>query len=355
MKKLMLLSTGFLMAIFLSGQAPDYFNYQAVLRNPDGSRLSTQEVSMQVELLRGSVDGNTVYLENHIVQTNEYGMVNLKIGDGTFFNEVDWEQGPYFIRISVNGELMGTTQLLSVPYALYAKRAGSVLDGDSDPTNEFQTLSINDKTLEISNGNAVLLPDITTPWVLSNNNVDIYYPRNVGIGAEASSPEYPLDIIKETTGDMENVLFRLRNTDEGGRVATSMALEVYEDEVDKTFYRSEFMLTSANYDQIPEFAGMTAIVAGGNGVSLASRSAAGSLRFYTTTIQDTISERARIDPSGRVGIGTKLPKAKLHVHEGDILIEDINSGVIMQSANGKYWRMTVNNSGTLVISETSIE
>jgi len=355
MKKLLLLISGLAVALQLFAQAPDYFNYQAVIRNPDGSRMINEEVSIQVGLIRGTADGNAVYLENHSVQTNEYGMVNLKIGDGTFFNEVDWEMGPYFVSVSINGEHLGTSQLLSVPYALYAKRAGSVFDGDSDPTNEFQMLSISDNTLSISDGNSVLLPDITTPWLLSSNNVDVYYPRNVGIGAEANLPLYPLDIIKEVTGDMEHVLFRLRNTDEGGKSATSMALEAYKDEIEKTFYRSEVILTSENYDQIPEFGGMTAILAEGNGVSLVSKSERGSLRFYTATSSDTILERARIDPSGRMGIGTKLPRAKLHVQEGDILIEDFTRGVVLQSPDGQYWRITVDNNGNLGSTKVTIE
>jgi len=126
MKKLILVSTGFFLVLNLMAQAPDYFNYQAVLRNTDGTLMTNIEVSVQVEVIQGTIDGSSIYLENHSVQSNESGMVILKIGDGIFFNEIDWENGPYFLSISVNGKHIGTSQLLSVPYALYAKKAGFV-------------------------------------------------------------------------------------------------------------------------------------------------------------------------------------------------------------------------------------
>ncbi len=349
MKKLILISNGFFLMLNLFAQAPDYFNYQAVLRNTDGTLMANEVVSIQVEIIQGSIDGNSIYLENHSVLTNERGMVVLKIGDGTFFNEIDWEMGPYFLGISLNGVYIGTSQLLSVPYALYAKRAGSVYDGDSDPTNEFQTLSIDGNNLEISDGNSVIFPDVITPWL--TNIYGIHYYHNAGIGTGAKLPEYPLDIIKNISGGKEHVLIRLRNLDESQRSAVSIALEVYKDIIAKTFYRSEFIQTSLEYTEIPDFDGMCALLAEGRGVSLVSKSDFGSVRFYTNTVQDTIVERVRIDHLGNMGIGTVTPKAKLHVGDGDIFIEDVSRGIIMQSPNGKFWRYTPDNDGELVQTE----
>lgn len=353
MKKLVLVFAGFILVLNLMAQAPDYFNYQAVLRNSDGTLMTNKVVSLDVELIQGSVDGNSIYLENHNVQTNERGMIILKIGDGTFFNEIDWGNGPFFLSISVDGLHLGTSQLLSVPYALYAKKAGFVHDDDSDPTNELQTLSINETTLQISGGNSVILPDVNTPWQTNKNG--IHYSRNVGIMTDDKLPIFPMDIIRNISGQEENIFIRLQNLDEGGKAATSLALEAYENKFSNRFYRSELIQTSSYYTLIPEFTGMTALIAGGNGISLCSRSDVGSLRFYTTLAQDTIHERARIDPAGNMGIGTKNPKAKLHVAEGDILIENVNRGVIMQSPDGKYWRFTVDNAGELVTTEVSIK
>ncbi len=93
MKKLLLFSAGWLLTMSLLAQAPDFFHYQALLRNSDGTLRSGEEVSIMVELLRGSVEGMSVYLENHQVVTDPRGMVTLKIGDGTFFNEIEWDRG----------------------------------------------------------------------------------------------------------------------------------------------------------------------------------------------------------------------------------------------------------------------
>lgn len=346
MKKLILISTAFLLVLNLFAQVPDYFHYQAVLRNLNGTPMSNEDVSMQIDLLSGAIDGPSIYLENQATTTDERGMVILKIGDETLFNEIDWENGPYFLSVNVNGTHLGTSQLLSVPYALYAKRAGSVHDDDSDPTNELQTLSIDQKNLTISGGNTITLPDMTTPWLNSDLN-GIYYTQNVGIGITARNPEMPLDIQRNVAGTQQRSLIRLRNLDEGINGYVSLALEAYSDKTEKTFYRSEFLLTSEEYLEIPDFRGMTAIRAPGNGFSVLSESETGSIRFYTTNVQDTIMERARIDPAGFLGIGTSAPEAKLHVKEGDIMVEDATRGVILESPNGQRWRITVNDDGLL--------
>ncbi|MCK5137595.1 MAG: hypothetical protein KAR19_17550 [Bacteroidales bacterium] len=354
MKKLILVSFGFMLMLSLLAQAPDYFNYQAMLRNMDGTPMKKEEVSIQVDLLQGTIDGTSIYLESHNTETDDRGLVTLKIGDGTFFNEIDWERGPYYLSISVNGSHLGTSQLLSVPYALYAKNAGHVDDDDPDPTNEIQTLSIDNRILGISGGNTVELPDVTTPWQDNNNGIHYIY-GHVGIGADARLPEVTLDIQKNISGGKDRALIRLRNTDEGGLAYVSLALEAYQDKIAKTFYRSELFQTSEYYDEILDFKGMCAVRAPGSGFSIFTESDYGSIRFYTTTVQDTIMERARFDPAGNLGIGTTVPKAKVHVADGDIYIEDINRGVIMQSPDGNHWRVTVNDGGTLGITPVSMK
>jgi hypothetical protein len=353
MKRLMLASAALILVLSLFAQAPDYFNYQAILRNHDGTPLANENVALQVELLQGSVDGSSVYLANHNTGTDQRGLVSLKIGDGTFFNEIDWEAGPYFLRLSVNGVQMGTSQLLSVPYALYAKRSGNVQDDDSDPTNEIQTLSIVNSTLEISGGNSVELPDVITPW--QNNIYGIHYHGNVGIGIDARLPAHALDIQRNVSGTQERALVRLRNTDESLRSYVSLALESYQDYIAKDFYRSELLLTSEYYTEIPDFNGMTAIKSPGKGISLVTDSIHGSIRFYTTNVPNTIMERGRFDPAGNLGIGTPVPKAKVHVADGDIYIEDMNRGLIMTSPDGQQWRIKVNNDGMLYRTEVSLK
>ena len=351
MKKLALSALCSVLMTGLLAQAPDFFNYQAVIRNPDGTPRPGEDVSIRLELLKETLDGSPVYMENHQVRTGAGGLIRLKVGDGTFFNEIDWERGPYYLSITVDGHHMGTSQLLSVPYALYARRAGNVDDDDPDPTNELQILTLENGILGISGGNQIELPGVNTPWLL--NFPDVYYPHNVGIGVEASSPQTALDIRKNVFGEMDRALIRLRNTDEGGKASVSVALEVYKDIGTRTFYRSEFLQTSTSFNQIPDFDRMTAIRAVGKGFSVYSASSSGSIRFYTTTVDDTSTERMRITPAGDVGIGTTAPREKVHVTGGDVLIE--GGGLVLQSPDGNYHRIVVDNDGSLRTTPVSVK
>jgi hypothetical protein len=360
MKKLSLVLTAIFIILGLMAQAPDYFNYQAAVRNPDGTAMADQNVTVDLQLIRGAIDGPSIYLESHETLTDEFGLITLKVGDADFFEEIDWENGPYFLGVTVNGNYLGASQLLSVPYALYARQAGEVKDGDSDPTNELQNLTINElsRELSISDGNSVILP--ISPW--KENKTDIYFERNVGIGMYMQ-PQFPLDIQKNVYGDHDRALIRLKNMDEGPTAYTALALEAYGNLDARTFNRSEFLLTSDEYDDdaskedfcgIPGFNGMTAIRAPGNGFSVLSESVNGSVRFYTTDVEDALFERMRIAPDGKVGIGTDSPEAKVHVKGGDIFIEDFTRGVILTSPSGKHFRITVSDAGILTTTDTGL-
>lgn len=118
----------------LFGQAPSRFNYQAILRDPVGSPKPNFNANIQVSILQGSATGSVVYSETHSTTTNSFGMVNLEIGskNPSNFSLIDWANGPYYVKIFVDGTEMGTSQLLSVPYALYAA-SGIGLQGPQGP------------------------------------------------------------------------------------------------------------------------------------------------------------------------------------------------------------------------------
>lgn len=108
-------------------QTPDAFKYQAVARDGDGNVKANEEVTLTINIRQGSVDGQIIYSESHNKTTNSYGLVNLTIGEGNSsddFASIDWPNGPYFIEVRLNGKVMGTSQLLSVPYAKYADNTG---------------------------------------------------------------------------------------------------------------------------------------------------------------------------------------------------------------------------------------
>lgn len=117
----------------LTTYASDAINYQAVIRNTNGAPVANTLISVQITLLNDLVNENVVYQETHQVTTNDLGMINLKIGMGTatagVFDQINWRASTFYVRtaIDLNGgtnfEVIGTSQLLSVPYALYAKKA----------------------------------------------------------------------------------------------------------------------------------------------------------------------------------------------------------------------------------------
>jgi hypothetical protein len=123
------------------GQAPDQFNYQAVLRDASGNLKANTSANIEISILQGSATGTAVYTETNAITTNAFGLVNLQIGGGTAtlgsFASIDWASGPYFVKISVDGTDFGTSQVLSVPYAKYAEKAGNGFSGSYiDLTNK---------------------------------------------------------------------------------------------------------------------------------------------------------------------------------------------------------------------------
>ena len=105
------------------GQVPGVFSYQAIIRDADGVIRASESASVQMVVHQGSETGTVVYSEVHNVTTNSFGLVNLEIGsvDPADFSLIDWSTGRYFLEIIVNGTSMGTSMLLSVPYALFAE------------------------------------------------------------------------------------------------------------------------------------------------------------------------------------------------------------------------------------------
>lgn len=164
MKKLMLLLSGLLVTSLLLAQAPGAFKYQAVPRDGSGAIMANKTVSFRISILEGSATGLVVYVERHTVMTNEFGLVNLEIGNGIVdqgtLDAINWGGSRHFMNMEMdpNGgntfQFMGSSELLSVPYALHAKTVemDRVDDADNDPYNEIQVISISDNNLSLSKG-----------------------------------------------------------------------------------------------------------------------------------------------------------------------------------------------------------
>jgi surface protein len=157
MKKLLILLTLTITTV-LQAQAPQWFNYQATVRNSSGDLIVNQNVSFSFNVIQGSQAANPTYSEDHTLLTDDLGQVSLVIGQGTpttgVFSEIDWSIGNYYLAIELdtgNGfEPMGTSQLLSVPYAMYSNSSGTLPQG-------------------MAQGDILIWDATLSAWTVSNN------------------------------------------------------------------------------------------------------------------------------------------------------------------------------------------
>ena len=124
---------------FAQAQMPQAISYQAVARDAQGKVVSEKPIGVKVEILKGAANGDVVFSETHTPTSSKTGTVNLLIGQGSNVNgtfaSIDWGADTYFLQLSMdlaggtNYEKVSTTQMLPVPYALYAAKAGEVENG----------------------------------------------------------------------------------------------------------------------------------------------------------------------------------------------------------------------------------
>ena len=132
MKRFFLFLTVLVLANIAFAQAPQKMNFQALVRNSSNELVANQNITIQVSVM--DAQNTAVYSENQNVTTNANGVATMIIGDGTptngSFAEIDWSAGTYFLQTTVDfGDgtttISGVSPLLSVPYALYAEKAGT--------------------------------------------------------------------------------------------------------------------------------------------------------------------------------------------------------------------------------------
>jgi len=233
-------------SIFLSlssyAQAPQKMSYQAVLRNANNTLVSNTPVAIKVSVLQGSASGTAVYVERHTLTTNINGLATFEIGSGTIisgsFATINWASGQYFVKTETdpaggtNYTISGTSQLLSVPYALYAKTVDGVSETNTTNWNAafswgnhaglYRPITYVPNWSEITNkplldgsetkvtaGTNVSITGAGTTaspyvinstgtgmsspqWATNGDNISNTNTNNVGIGV--TDPEYKLDL-----------------------------------------------------------------------------------------------------------------------------------------------------------------
>lgn len=154
MKKLHTILVALLITATTFAQVPEKMSYQAVVRDASGALVSEQLVGIEIEILYSQY-GGTAYIETHFVNTNANGLVTLEIGTGSTgnifndFSAIQWDNidGNWiYTKIDplggVNYTITNISQLLSVPYALYAKNSAttpnleSVLSENNSANNQ---------------------------------------------------------------------------------------------------------------------------------------------------------------------------------------------------------------------------
>ncbi|MEQ8702916.1 MAG: tail fiber domain-containing protein [Phaeodactylibacter sp.] len=170
MKKITITLFALLFTFCLMAQAPLKISYQAVVRDANGQLITNSTVGMRISILKDSPTGPVQYAETHTSTTNANGLATLEIGEGTpvsggTFFSIEWRSGSHYIQTETdpnggtNYTISGTSQLLSVPYALYSNIAG-----------------------------------VSTAWTRVGDNVASVPSGNVGIGTGAFIPESKLQV-----------------------------------------------------------------------------------------------------------------------------------------------------------------
>jgi uncharacterized protein (TIGR02145 family) len=153
----------------ICAQVPLGFSFQTIIRDSEGKVQKNQSTGIQFSILEGSAMGTVVYSETHTITTNEYGVINLTVGTGTVtegvFADIVWGSNIHFLKTEIDPTggntytISTTSQLMSVPYAMYAMKADTALKvPDSSITNEIQVLSISNDTIYLSDGGFAKLP-----------------------------------------------------------------------------------------------------------------------------------------------------------------------------------------------------
>jgi len=192
--------------VAMAQQAPQKFNYQAVARSADGELLTDRDMGLRIAIVNDAT-GRSVYAEAHLVHTNKLGLFTIAIGGGEVlegdFSSIDWGSAAHYLNLQLDADDtgnyidMGTSQLLSVPYALYADRSGSSDLGDGGSRNDPNDWTIN------GNGGT----DDAINFIGTTDEQDLVFRTNdIEVGRFTTSGDFELPSTGRVTIDGGNAL-----------------------------------------------------------------------------------------------------------------------------------------------------
>jgi hypothetical protein len=210
MKKLFTTFIAFVITIYAFTQSPQKMSYQAVIRNSGDQLVTNHSIGMKISIMQGSTTGTPVYVETQTHTTNGNGLVTIEIGSGTIttgtFAGINWAAGPYFIKTETDPSggtsytISGTSELLSVPYALYSANGGLAPGSDTGNTPYW-------------NGSS---------WVANSSNI---FNNGANIGIGTTNPSTKIDIAGGNNWDLINGEGDFRMGDNQHRLKMGVALD----------------------------------------------------------------------------------------------------------------------------------
>lgn len=162
---------------------PQAFSFKATIKDGRGLPVLLRKISLRISILQGDMNGLAVYSEFFNPTTNLYSQVDIEIGRGNVlsgsFSSVDWSADAYYLKIEAdirggtNYQLLSVTQLLSVPYALFAGQVMNNEDNDADPANEIQVLSLIENILTLTTDGTPIQIDLA-PYLDNTDNQTLF-------------------------------------------------------------------------------------------------------------------------------------------------------------------------------------
>ena len=355
MKKITLIFISlWLMTMVVIAQTPQAFKYQAVARTSTGNLIQNQLVAFRISILQGSPSGTLLYQERHTTNTNNYGLANLDIGNGTvlsgIFSSINWSLGQMYIKVELDPlggttyQNMGTTQLLSTPYSRYSTMAESLNLPYSDSASPGSGYAFS-----LVSTNSTSIHGVGHVGVLGETN-SIY-----GYGRGVSGSAY------QTEGDFDGVHGTSSSTAGNGVYGLAFATTgtpcgVYGETRSGTGYGVYGLATLNNGINYGVYGETTSNV--GRAIYGYASASSGSARAVAGSVVSPDGYSGYFGGgkfviiSPKIGIGTVYPECQMHI------ISPGNDDVmkIVKPASGNYvfrFRDTSNGSGALYVYDGS--
>ncbi len=311
-----LLILAFMMLIMTESakaQVPQLFNYQGIARDAKGNPLSNQRMTIKLAVLPAADATVPEYEETQTVTTNEFGLYTLQIGNGTVMTgemkTVKWETGNKYIKVAIdpkggnNFTDAGTNQLLSVPYAIYADKAGTAANAGHDKT---RTGAVNSNAAHVA-GDVNYLTKFTA---LNTIGKSLIYDNGtrLGIGTAAPAAGTTLHMLT-TTGNIEHI--RMQNTNATGFGKFMLYNDIASNYATFTKYGSAY---PGGYPGVASLFPYANMLAFGNNVGPFMLANNGNVGIGIVTAGTTKLYFNAQQSTGYLGLGSSfIPAANVHI------------------------------------------